>query len=61
MIGKEKDVSNSAVERSIRHAIQKSYNIKPILNEIYQCIPDNSAFLYDLVFNFDILQGHCED
>ena len=60
IIGKEYEKKSSAVERGIRHAIQQSYKKHQILNGIYQGIPDNSVFLYDLVFNFDILQGFIE-
>lgn len=60
IVSKEYETTPSAVERGIRHAIQKSYKKCQTLNEIYQGIPDNSVFLYDLVFNFDILQGFSE-
>ena len=60
IISKEFGTTSSRVERAIRHAIKKSYKSKCILNEIYGCIPDNSTLIYDLVFNFDIVQGYSE-
>lgn len=60
-ICKKHETTPSAVERSIRHAIQQSYKKIPTLNLIYHVIPDNSVFLYDLVFNFDILLEFCEE
>ena len=46
--------SASSIERAIRHAIGKAYKKNNTFKKIYLSIPDNSAFLYDLVFNFDI-------
>lgn len=43
------------IERGIRHAITQSYKKYNTLKAIYDTIPDNSMFLYDLVFNFDVL------
>lgn len=54
-IGKEFEKSPSSIERAIRHIITKTYK-KGILNKIYDSCPDNSEFLYDLYFNFDIIE-----
>lgn len=54
MISKKYDNTPSAIERAIRHAIDKSYNENDMLKKIYLVKPDNSVLLYDLIFNFDI-------
>lgn len=59
IIAKEYNSTKSAVERAIRHSIQRSTRKNNILKDIYGEIPDNSTFLYDLVFNFDIIQKEC--
>ena len=56
MISKESDKSIYQIERAIRYSIQQSYKNNEILKEIYGKCPDNSVFLYDLVFNFDLLE-----
>lgn len=56
IIGKKHNKNKCAVERAIRHSITQSYGKRNILKKIYGCVPDNSVFLYDLVFNFDILE-----
>jgi hypothetical protein len=60
MIYKENNaISKGAVERAIRNAIKTSYKRGQILKRIYDIIPDNSVFLYDLVFNIDIIEREC--
>lgn len=44
------------IERGIKYCINKSYKNGEILNKIYSKIPSNSKFLYDLVFNTDIIE-----
>ena len=56
MVGKKYDKKPSQVERGIRYSIQQSYKNNKILKEIYGKCPDNSVLLYDLVFNFDLLE-----
>lgn len=56
IIGKENDKGKSLIERDIRYAIQKAYEKSAKLKYIYAKKPNNSAFLYDLVFNFDIFK-----
>lgn len=56
MICKKYGKSASSVERAIRHAVTKAYKQNDILKQIYSTIPDNSVFLYDLTFNFDIFE-----
>ena len=46
----------SAIERSIRYAINRAYHKNNILKNIYTSIPDNSNFLFDLVWNFDVFE-----
>jgi len=58
MIGKKNEKPYGAIERSIRHAIQTAYKNNNNLKTIYTIIPDNSAFLYDLYFNFDIFEDY---
>lgn len=57
MIGKKYDKNNTAIERTIRHSITQAYHKTNILKNIYGFVPDNSVLIYDLVFNFDILEG----
>ena len=57
MIAKSYGTSNGAVERAIRHSIQQAYKNSYVLKEIYETLPDNSAFLYDLVFNLDVFEN----
>lgn len=47
--------NQSSIKRSISHAITQSFSKTNKLKEIYGYLPDNSTFLHDLVFNFDIL------
>ena len=56
MLSKKHDTTPGAIERGIRHAINKAYKNSNILKEIYGGISDNSSFIYDLVFNFDIFE-----
>lgn len=55
MIGKDMGKNPSTIERGIRHTIQKCWK-NGLLNKIYHRIPNNSAFLYDLYFNFDVIK-----
>lgn len=55
MIAKEEENTYSGVERSIRHSLQKSWE-HGMMKKIYNETPDNSAFIYDLYFNFDIIK-----
>lgn len=55
MLAKKFDKNPSSIERGIRHGIHQSWKTGR-LNKVYYEIPDNSAFLYDLYFNFDILE-----
>lgn len=59
-IAKKFDTTPSAVERSIRHAKSKAYKSNKYLNKIYCRLPDNSAIIYNLVFNFDIIKSYFE-
>ena len=61
MLGKKYEKRPSQVERAIRTAIQKSYKKVNILDKIYKKIPGNSVFIYDLVFNFDIIKEAIEN
>ncbi len=54
IICKKYNNTSSGVERAVRHSISKAYKKTDILKKIYINVPDNSVFLYDLVFNFDI-------
>lgn len=54
-LAKTNNTTYTAVERAIRHAIAKSYKTSS-LNSIYCKVPNNASFLYDLVFNFDIMK-----
>lgn len=54
MIADKVGKNAGAVERGIRHSIQKCYK-NGRLNKIYYKLPDNSVLLYDLYFNFDVL------
>ena len=54
-LAKKHNTNYCSIERAIRHSIQKAYKNNDILKNIYGTIPDNSAFVFDLVFNFDIL------
>ena len=54
MIHKKYGGDYAGIERAIRHAIGKAYKQNNVLKKLYSKIPDNSVFLYDLVFNFDI-------
>ena len=56
MVAKELNTTSSSIERGIRHSIQKSCKNNNILKDIYGDVPDNSAFIYDLVFNLDIIE-----
>ena len=60
MLSKKYGASPSSIERSIRHAIQQAYKSGEILKKIYNTSPDNSVLIYDLYFNFDIIEGECE-
>lgn len=42
------------VERGIRNCIRSAYRRGNALSKIYNRQPVNGAFLYDIVFNFDI-------
>ena len=53
-VSKSYENTPNAVERAIRHAIDKSYKENNFIKKIYSFKPDNSAFLYDLALNFDI-------
>lgn len=44
------------IERAIRYAITKAYKEHIGLKEIYDQIPNNSVFIYDLVFNLDVFE-----
>ena len=55
-IGKKFGKNCSSVERAIRHSIQKCWKYGN-LNKIYNQLPDNSVFLYDLYFNLDIIKN----
>ncbi len=57
LVGEKQNTTRSAVERAIRHAINQAYTNKKMLKEIYYSKPDNSALLYDLVFNFDVFKN----
>lgn len=60
MIYKKADAtSKCAVERAIRHSIEQAYKKGKVINKIYGEIPDNIAFLYDLVFNIDVIEEEC--
>lgn len=50
----------SQIERSIRHSKILAYKNGTVLKEIYDAIPNNKTFLYDIVFNFDILKEACK-
>lgn len=54
MISKKYNNTCSGAERAIRYALGKAYRENNILRKIYLTIPNNSVFLYDLVFNFDV-------
>lgn len=56
MISKGTDVTPGAVERAIRQAIKKSFNCNERLNKLYSNKPNNAEFIYDLVYNFDVLK-----
>lgn len=53
--------SAAAVERAIRYSIQSSWIKNSILTKVYSKKPVTSAFLYDLVFNFDIFLKAAEE
>lgn len=53
--------SATAVERAIRYSIQSSWIKNSILTKVYFKKPVTSAFLYDLVFNFDIFLKAAEE
>lgn len=53
--------STSAVEKAIRYSIETSWTKNTILTKIYSKKPVVSAFLYDLVFNFDIFLKVAEE
>lgn len=55
-IGKEFEKSPSSIERGIRHSITRTYK-KGNLDKVYNKLPENSVFLYDLYFNFDIIES----
>lgn len=59
-VAEEFDTNKFIVERSIRSAMQIAYNKKKTISEIYGYKPDNSSFLYDLVFNLDVFEDMCE-
>lgn len=54
MLSIKTDSTRSYVERGIRSAITTAYNRGTILSKVYNKKPVNAAFLYDMVFNFDI-------
>ena len=56
MIADEYTTTAGAVERSIRFAVERSYQKSENIKKIYEIKPEVSVFLYDLVFNFDIFQ-----
>ena len=56
----ENDTNISTIERAIRHAIRIAYQQNDLLKSIYSTIPNSSAFIYDLVFNFDIFMSILE-
>ncbi len=39
----------SSIERAIRYVISYSFKVSPVLKKIYNRIPNNSEFLYDLL------------
>lgn len=55
-IGKKFEKNPSSIERGIRHIITRTYK-KGNLNKVYDRCPENSVFLYDLYFNFDIIES----
>ena len=55
-ISKKYGKNATAVERAIRHAKNKAWE-KGTLKIIYCILPDNADFLYDLYFNFDVLEN----
>lgn len=55
-ISKKVGKNPSAIERGIRFSIQRCWK-KGFLNKIYKEIPDNSVFLYDIYFNYDIIEN----
>lgn len=56
-IGKKEGSSSSDIERAIRYSITRAYINGNILRKMYKRKPNNSAFLYDLVFNFDVFEN----
>lgn len=56
MIGNKFGENRSTVERLTRYSINKAYEKSEILKKIYEKKPNNSQFLYDLVFNFEIFE-----
>lgn len=54
---KKKKISPGAVERAIRYTINKCWKEKSLIINIYENKPNNAAFLYDLVYNFDIFEN----
>ena len=50
----DKNITPASVERAIRYSKIKAYEKSSILNEIYSHCPDNSEFIYDLVYNLDL-------
>ena len=61
MISKKQDTTSSAIERGIRHAIKTAYKHSNILKSIYEIVPDNSSFMYDLAFNFDVFEKYIKE
>ena len=59
-ISKELNKSEHQAERTIRYAVDRAYKLGTLQN-IYPKVPDNSVFLYDLVFNFDIIKEVLEN
>ena len=54
MISNKTNSTKNYVERGIRSAITTAYKRGTVLSKIYNRKPVNAAFLYDMVFNFDI-------
>ena len=61
LLAKKYNTSKCSVERTIRYAIIKSCKEKDILKKIYGHTPENSVFLHDLYFNFDVIKKTIEE
>lgn len=56
IIARDNNSTLGAVERGIRHSIQQAHKNSSLLKGLYENIPDNSALIYDLAFNFDVFK-----